>query len=359
MKFKVGDRVKFLNESGGGVVSKIVNPKMVNVMIEDGFEIPVLIAELLKIEIDAPVDSPVHMFREDFNTPVPVAATSAYESDDRNIRLAGNRAKGTVAEGIYFAFVQKEKKWLITGLIDIYLVNNTNVDILYSVFLEKEQGGFTGFDYGSAESNAMVLLESLEREKLNKWEKGVVQVLFHPESDSKLLAPGNSGFRIKLSRFYIESSYKDSAIINGKSVLISLIPLSSVSIIRESDDPLKGKEEVEQVTVAEVVEPENVIDKHRTSPREAIVDLHIGELVDNISGMDSAEMIRTQLNYFTRCLENGIANKIHKITFIHGVGAGVLKKAIQEVLKDYPNIQTRDASLKQFGYGAMDVIIHN
>ena len=40
MKFKVGDRVKFLNENGGGVVSKIVSPSMVNVAIEDGFEIP-------------------------------------------------------------------------------------------------------------------------------------------------------------------------------------------------------------------------------------------------------------------------------------------------------------------------------
>lgn len=359
MKLKVGDKVKFLNESGGGVVSKIVSPKMVNVMIEDGFEIPVLNSELLKLELDAPVDSPVHMFREDFDTTVPVESQQAiYESDDRNIRLSGNRSKGSVAEGIYFAFVPQEQKWLITGLLDIYLVNNTNTDILYSVFLEKESGGFEGYDYGSAEPNAMVLLESIERDQLNKWEKGVVQILFHPEADQKVLAPGNSGFKIKLSRFYVESSYKDSSIIDGKSVLISLIPLTAVNIIQESNAPLMEKSEETVVTKAAVVQPENIIDKHRTSPREAVVDLHIGELVDNISGMDSTDMIRTQLNYFTRCLENGMANNIQKITFIHGVGAGVLKRAIQEALKAYPNVQTRDASMKQFGYGAMDVIIH-
>jgi hypothetical protein len=34
MKLKVGDKVKFLNESGGGIVSKVVSPKLVHVTIE-------------------------------------------------------------------------------------------------------------------------------------------------------------------------------------------------------------------------------------------------------------------------------------------------------------------------------------
>ena len=50
MKFKVGDKVKFLNEPGGGKVSKIVSARMVNVAVEDGFDIPTLISELVKIE---------------------------------------------------------------------------------------------------------------------------------------------------------------------------------------------------------------------------------------------------------------------------------------------------------------------
>lgn len=50
MKFKVGDKVKFLNEQGGGVITKIINSKMVNIAIEDGFEIPTLINELIKID---------------------------------------------------------------------------------------------------------------------------------------------------------------------------------------------------------------------------------------------------------------------------------------------------------------------
>ena len=119
MKFKVGDKVKFLNESGGGVVSKIISPSMVNVAIEDGFEIPVLTSDILKIELEAPVDSPKHMFREDYNIKIETTPESVYESDERNIPLLNHTAKGTLAEGVYFAYVPHDQKWLITGMMDV------------------------------------------------------------------------------------------------------------------------------------------------------------------------------------------------------------------------------------------------
>ena len=37
---KVGDKVKFLNDVGGGTVTGFLNKNMVNVENEDGFEIP-------------------------------------------------------------------------------------------------------------------------------------------------------------------------------------------------------------------------------------------------------------------------------------------------------------------------------
>jgi len=47
MKFRLGDRVKYLNEHGGGVVSKIVSSNMVYVKDADGFEIPTMTNELV------------------------------------------------------------------------------------------------------------------------------------------------------------------------------------------------------------------------------------------------------------------------------------------------------------------------
>lgn len=356
MKFKIGDKVKFLNESGGGVISKIVSPGMVNVTIEDGFEIPVMISELIKIELDAPVDSPKHMFREDFESRLPETEQISYEEDDRNIRLSSNRSKGSVDEGVLLAFVPHDQKWLITGNIDVYLINNTNFDVLYSIFLEKEEAGFEGFDYGSVNSNSMILLDTVDREKIGVWEKGVVQVLFHTDETTKILAPGNSAFKIKLQRLYFEGSYRDSAIIDGKAILVSLTNISSLAII-DQRDPVKDETPETVVEKAKEVEPQNIIDKHRTSPKEAVVDLHIYELVEDEKGMEPREMLNVQVNYFTKCLENAMANNLSKVTFIHGVGTGVLKTTLKEILKEYPNVEYRDASMQQFGYGAMDVLI--
>ncbi len=357
MKFKVGDKVKFLNESGGGVVSKIISPSMVNVAIEDGFEIPILTSDILKIELEAPIDSPKHMFREDFNVNIETTPESIYESDERNIPLLNNFAKGVLAEGIYFAFVPHDQKWLITGMLDVYIVNNTPYDILYSLFLETSEQGFTGMDYGSVNPSSMVLLDSLDREQVEKWEKGIIQVLYHKDRDRGVLSPGNSNFKIKATRFYKEGNYKDSAILGGKAIIVSLLPLSAQIALFQSEVPVKDETPEHVVTEAKEVKPEHIIDKHRTSPREAVVDLHIYELVEDHENLDSSEILRIQVNYFTRCLDSAIANNLSKITFIHGVGTGVLKTAIKQILKDYPHVEYSDASMQKFGYGATEVVI--
>ena len=357
MKFKVGDRVKFLNESGGGIVSKIISPNMVSVAIEDGFEIPTMTHELLRIELEAPVDSPKHFFREDYNVEINPEPQANVEEDDRNVPLLNYSAKGSVEQGVYLAFLPHDQKWLITGMLDVYMVNHSKYDILYSMFLEEEGKGFVGFDYGSVIPDSMILLESIEREELPKWEKGVVQVLFHNDKGSKVLAPGNSNFKIKAPRFYKETSYKDSSIIEGKAVLISLMPIAAQAALFTSDDVISLETEETAVSEAKAVEPEHIIDKHRTSPREAVVDLHIYELVENSEKLESMDALKIQVNYFTKCLESAIANKLSKVTFIHGVGTGVLKTTIKQVLKDYSNVSYQDGSMKDFGYGAMDVLI--
>jgi len=357
MKFKIGDKVKFLDENGGGVISKIISPKLVNVIIDDGFEIPVLAGELIRIEEEAPFDSPKHMFREDFHAEVEPQEYHAPEGGGNSLRLMNNPSLGTVEPGIYLAFIPEDQKWLITGLLDVYLVNHTGYDILYSLFIEKKDGRFLGFDYGSAEPESMVLLESIEREKLEKWEKGVVQVLYHTDRDNRVLSPGTSGFKNKLPRFYQENHYHESAIIDGKSILVSLLPLAAQVSVMANDVPVKDVDVPGKVAAATEVKPEHIIDKHKTSPREAVVDLHVEELLEDHSGMDNSQILRTQVNYFTRCLENAMVNNLSKVTFIHGVGAGVLKTAIKEILKEYPNVEIRDASMAQFGYGALDVLI--
>ena len=47
---KIGDRVRLLHSTEEGVIRKIINNKTVDVEIDDGFLIPVLISELVQID---------------------------------------------------------------------------------------------------------------------------------------------------------------------------------------------------------------------------------------------------------------------------------------------------------------------
>ena len=61
MNFKLGDKVRFLNEKGEGVVSKIINKTTVGVTIEDGFELPFVVSQLLLINNAAPSQTPTRI----------------------------------------------------------------------------------------------------------------------------------------------------------------------------------------------------------------------------------------------------------------------------------------------------------
>ena len=149
----------------------------------------------------------------------------------------------------------------------------------------------------------------------------------------------------------------ESGVLGEKAVMIKL---TSLLALKETETDLaKMMNDGDKKTVAsqKLVKEKAAIDKHQTAPGEAIVDLHIGELVDNILGMSSNDMFRTQMNYFKKMLESAITNEYDKVTFIHGVGNGVLKNAIIEELKHYDNTSNRMASIVKFGVGAIDVMI--
>ncbi|OYT14073.1 MAG: hypothetical protein B6I19_01745 [Bacteroidetes bacterium 4572_114] len=288
MKYKIGDKVNFLNEHGGGVVCKVVSSNLVYVRIEDGFEIPTMTAELVKV-----VDSTQQagdMFVDKFTAD--------------NFAERGHSEEKEVEEEVVF-----DDR---TSPLDIF------------------------------------------RAKGN--DKNGVYLLYFKDLSSKILAPVNAIFSFKPTKFYRENIYQDSTFISDKAFLLILNEINTQAAVAESELGEKYDEEI-KLENAKPKKPEEVINKHKTSPRDAVVDLHIGELVDDYSKMSSAEMLNYQLNYFVRCLESAIRAYLTKVTFIHGVGEGVLKSKMKDIINEYDNVKTQDASLKNFGYGATELLI--
>lgn len=67
--------------------------------------------------------------------------------------------------------------------------------------------------------------------------------------------------------------------------------------------------------------------------------------------------LNIQLSYFKQCLDAAISKDIDKIIFIHGVGAGILKREMYQILKNYPDLYYGDAPIRQYGIGATEVYI--
>ncbi len=352
---KIGDKVNFMSSVGGGKVTKIIDSRMVMVEIEDGFEIPCMISDLV---LD---------FRAQPSRRQQVVETVSKELQDKAVVEAEQReearkgglrrfAKDAEKEGAYMAFVPHEQQWLLTGPLDVVLVNHTPFDMLYT-FTIKEPEKFVNVDYGQVDSYSKVVVETISRDDLEYWLNGIVQAVFTKNESDSVLMPLNAPFSIRSGRFFKEGSYQMSGILGEKAVMVCLseiIALKSNSV--DLDKILKGGIG-NPGPKADLVKKESPIDRHRTAPGEAVVDLHIGELVDNILGMSSTDMFRKQMDYFKEMLNSAISSEYNKVTFIHGVGNGVLKNAIIEELKNYGNTENRLASVAKFGVGAIDVII--
>jgi dsDNA-specific endonuclease/ATPase MutS2 len=87
------------------------------------------------------------------------------------------------------------------------------------------------------------------------------------------------------------------------------------------------------------------------------VDLHLHELIDAYQQKGDHEKLLFQLNYFKKCMDAAILNRIKKVIFIHGVGKGTLKQGILHLLRDYERIRHFDAPFRKYGYGALIVEI--
>ncbi len=368
MELKVGDKVRFLNEKGGGIITGLISTSMVKVAIEEGFEVPVLVNDLIKIEpngaadrffdrpvkVDIKVSESVTARKEE----VEKEKTTQEENIGDPVSSIYRQSGAGLAEGIYLIWEPHDQKWLITGNIDIILVNNTAFDAIFSFLLEEDKNSFAGVSYDVIPAYSKIHIETITREDLEAWTNGIVQVLFHSHEMQDLYQPLHAHFKVKASRFFKETGYQEFKLTDSKAIILQLGDIASQKLMpgnvhgKLSMDPA-ARQKIDAIT------PTALIDKHRTGPREAEVDLHISALRTDYTTMPQDEILLYQIDYFSRMLESAITFNYNRITFIHGIGNGVLKSAIINQLKDYENLELRKASFARYGNGAIEIVIHN
>ncbi len=348
MRFKIGDKVNFIDEMGGGIVTGVVDSKLVRIKTDDGFEMPVLSSDLILDHRSMPTPEVRH-------NPVPPNLIEKEPEKPDFISDINPWRKIQEEKGVYLGFEPHEQQWLLTGDIDVVLANNTPYELLFSIFLKREDS-IEGVDFSSVPPNSKIVIETISRDEVEEWTSGYIQLLFHSDTPDKVYLPVHSVVDIKTGRFFKEGSYKDNTLFHGRAIVINVITLNAMQVASSNESDRKSDNQVSK-TKAGSLREKQLIDKYKSAIGEAIVDLHIGELVDNILGLSSLDMINIQIDTFKKVLNNAISNDYHKVTFIHGVGNGVLKSTIIKELEEYEGLENTMASIAKFGVGAIDVII--
>lgn len=370
MELKTGDKVRFLNEKGGGIVTGFISSTMVNVAIEEGFEVPVLIKDLILIE---PKGAAGRFFDRELSISNPITEKTSpaivdsprrqpevkpeTEIPDENDRISPlYRQSGMrMTEGIYLAYAPHDQKWLITGDLDLYLINHSSYDAIFSFSLSEGDAGYAGVDYDVLPAYSKMLIETITREDLESWSNGLVQVIFHSTEAARPLSPLYASFKIKPVRFYRESSYQDFPLIGMSVVSINLGDIAG-QVIMSTDETIArsgiSPAAREKLTA---IAPAAIIDIHKTAAFEAEVDLHISALLKDYSSMSSAEILNYQTDYFSRMIDSAMAHNYRKVIFIHGIGNGSLRNAIIDILKQFEHAEYRNAPFATYGYGALEV----
>lgn len=362
---KIGDRVRFLSEVGGGIVTGFQDKNTVLVQDADGFDIPMPIRECVVVDTDDYNIAKVNTGTFDkgkLNGAKPAVnpRRGEEEDDERPLTFVPKPAERKEGEklNVYLAFVPMNPKEMMTTAFEAYLVNDSNyyVDFLY---MSAEGAGWQVRFQGTAEPNTKLFMEEFDRSMLNGLERVCVQCMAYKQDKVFMMKPvAQVELRIDTVKFYKLHTFRDSDFFEEPSLLYDIVkddvPARQVFVNAEQlQEALLKKTSDERTASRPARKPEQ--------PKNQIleVDLHINELLDNTQGLGNKEMLEVQMKEFRRVMDENRNNKGRKIVFIHGKGEGVLRnELIKELKRAYKNCTYQDASFREYGFGATMVTVH-
>ncbi len=376
---KIGDKVRFLSETGGGRVAGFKGKNIVLVEDEDGFEIPTPINEVVVVETDDYNIAKVHTsavpdFKKSTKAPQPIEVEPA----DKEITFKApvEERKGGDALTAFFAFVPIDIKSMTTTRFEAYFVNDSNYYMRFSYFLAEGNSWQLQFT-DEVEPNTKLFIEEFGHEHLNDMEHACVQVLAYKRGKGFLLKPPvDVQFRIDPVKFYKLHTFRENDFFETPALLYPIIehdvPTRPLVIdAQQLKRQLYGDREPARKTSQEKSQQGNDYVRRYEGQQSRgkaplrrqqgdilVVDLHASEVLDTTAGMSSADILNYQLDVFRRTLDEHKNVKGKKIVFIHGKGEGVLRQAlIQELRYKYKKYTYQDASFQEYGYGATQVTI--
>lgn len=393
----IGDKVRFLNTTGGGKIAGFQGKDLVLVCDDDGFEIPTLRSEIVVVETDnynlvrKPVPSKERASTSESDglshtsIKAALAAHAAAanggengapeeelledesEPADKEITFQPRplERRGADQVNFYIGFLPVDSRALSQTEFEVYLINDSNLYVRF-LLLTQEGEQYSLRHEGLVLPNQKLLLETIGHADLPQWERLTFQLLaYKTDKPFALKSPQNITLRVDGTKFYKLHSFAASDFFNDPAFVRPLVsedrPAQSVSIAAETvEEALITPEVVRQDAERPKQQPARATDKSVTLDRNAIVevDLHADVLLDSTQGLTPTDILMMQIKAFHDTMRQYAKDKGRRIVFIHGKGEGVLRATLLKELKNhYRHCTHQDASFREYGFGATMVTV--
>jgi hypothetical protein len=325
MNIRIGHKVRFLNEKGEGLVTRIKDKHHVYVDV-DGFEIPYRVTDLVLVDTEI------------------IFSDNEKQADEiRN-------------ESVFFVVEPDHELTLLQNEFSFYLLNSSSYHLLYTYSI-RDGSQYQTTRQGELGPFQKALLKKIQKHQLKEFAYHKIEILFFkkqhytpqiPVAEIVHINPNNlqaqhfiphHDFRFPVWAYTLKDDFAEAKKVRQTLTDYDVERLRTIKELKQHE-----KKSIPHNN------PAYLIDKE--------VDLHIEKLVDSYKGMSNHDMLQLQLRHFQKHLEEAITNRYHKVVFIHGVGNGRLKQEILNILAGYTKeVRYYDAEYKKYGLGATEVLI--
>jgi hypothetical protein len=298
--FKPGDFVRYIHDKEEGRIIRHLSNNTWEIETPDGFRIPVLATEIVRVEKDT------------------------VEESEEELAFPTHKLTGKSLALINF----NDQDW------DLCLVNDSVSTLLYTLYETPKNGSIKGLASGTIAPQQTTTLYRIAWSQLQQEFQGEIQFCAFEKNPETVPPIVQQAF--KFTGVQILRSNQNIPLTDKRGFLYSIDHHTSLE--KKKDQPLTNYSGM----------PQNQIQGALSE-----VDLHIEKLIPDTTDMSAGDMLKFQLDTFEKQLDLAIANNKSDITFIHGIGNGILKQELHKRLAQNKHIAFfSDARKEKFGYGA-------
>lgn len=402
---KVGDTIRYLNASGGGVVKRIERG-VAWVEGPDGFELPTPIHECVVVDSrDTFVPAykpPVVKRQEPATQPTKSNAPTTpevVEDAEQDLSFVAPLSKGPWFDRsggeqlqVHVAYLPVSYEHLGQSPYETYLINESNYHLLFTYSTTTSAGGYKLRSAGVLEPDMRVLVEEFDASEINDHAVSHFQfIAYKPERTYRSMPPVERQVRMDVVKLAKRHAFRENPFFDEDALVIPVLeaydgsqqapaeepqpapsrsgalPQRAIEQKKATTAPQKGPQKGAQKASqkptkqsAPQPQPEHKQPEPPVAPEQTIekVGLEAERILPNATGMTPHEVLLYQLKNFRRELDKRLERRGSKVIFIHGAGQGVLHQLIiNRIEQDYPMVQYRDVTFDGFPMGAIEVTI--